>query len=71
VRYAAFPALSNVTGQPAVSLPLHWTAGGLPVGTMLAGRPADEATLISLSAQLEEARPWAGRHPAAWGSTAG
>lgn len=63
VRYAAFPALSNVTGQPAVSLPLHWTDGGLPVGTMLAGRPADEATLISVSAQLEEARPWAGRHP--------
>ena len=71
VRYAAFPALSNVTGQPAISLPLHWTAGGLPVGSMLVGRPADEATLISLSAQLEEASPWAARHPAVWGSAAG
>jgi amidase len=49
-----------------VSLPLHWTAEGLPVGTMLVGRPADEATLISLSAQLEEARPWAHRRPPGW-----
>jgi amidase len=65
-RYAAFTALFNVTGQPAVSLPLHWTDGGLPIGTMLVGRPADEATLISLSAQVEEARPWAHRHPDAW-----
>ncbi|RBY78455.1 amidase [Blastococcus sp. TF02-09] len=70
-RYAAFPALSNITGQPAVSLPLHRTAAGLPVGSMLVGRPADEATLIALSAQLEQARPWASRHPAAWGSAAG
>ncbi|GAB3313583.1 amidase [Geodermatophilus aquaeductus] len=66
VRYAAFPALYNVTGQPAVSVPLHWTDDGLPVGTMLVGRPADEATLIALSAQLEEARPWAHRHPPVW-----
>ncbi|MFW3170278.1 amidase [Geodermatophilus sp. CPCC 206100] len=65
-RYAAFTAVFNVTGQPAVSVPLSWTAGGLPVGTMLVGRPADEATLISLSAQLEAARPWAHRHPDGW-----
>jgi amidase len=65
-RYAAFTALFNVTGQPAVSLPLHWTAAGLPVGTMLVGRPAEETTLISLSAQVEAARPWAHRHPEAW-----
>ncbi|SFK99282.1 amidase [Geodermatophilus ruber] len=65
-RYAAFTAVFNVTGQPAVSVPLHWTAGGLPVGTMLVGRPADEATLIALSAQLEAARPWAHRHPPGW-----
>ncbi|MGY1631274.1 amidase [Geodermatophilus sp. SYSU D01186] len=65
-RYAAFTAVFNVTGQPAVSVPLHWTDGGLPVGSMLVGRPADEATLIALSAQLEAARPWAGRHPAGW-----
>ncbi|MGY1827656.1 amidase [Blastococcus sp. SYSU DS0541] len=65
-RYAAFTALFNVTGQPAVSIPLHWPADDLPVGTMLVGRPADEATLVSLSAQLEEARPWAHRRPAVW-----
>lgn len=65
-QYAAFPAVYNVTGQPAVSVPLWWTASGLPIGTMLVGRPADEATLVSLAAQLEEARPWAHRHPAMW-----
>jgi amidase len=65
-RYAAFTALYNVTGQPAVSVPLHWTDGGLPVGTMLVGRPADEATLLALSAQLEQARPWAHRRPPTW-----
>jgi amidase len=65
-RYAAFTALFNVTGQPAVSVPLYWTAGGLPIGTMLVGRPADEATLLALSAQVEAARPWGHRHPAVW-----
>jgi amidase len=65
-RYAAFTAVFNITGQPAVSVPLHWTDDDLPVGTMLVGRPADEATLLALSAQLEQARPWAHRHPPAW-----
>lgn len=65
-RYAAFTALFNVTGQPAVSLPLYWTPDGLPIGTMLVGRPADEATLVALSAQVEVARPWAQRHPEGW-----
>jgi amidase len=49
-----------------VSVPLHWTPDGLPVGSMLVGRPADETTLLALSAQLEEARPWGHRHPASW-----
>jgi amidase len=65
-RYAAFTAVFNVTGQPAVSVPLHWTGDGLPVGTMLVGRPADEVTLLALAAQLEAARPWAHRHPPCW-----
>lgn len=52
-----------MTGQPAVSLPLYWTEGGrIPVGVQLVGRPADEATLIALSAQIEEANPWRGRY---------
>jgi amidase len=65
-RFTPYTALYNVTGQPAVNVPLHWTADGLPVGVMLAGRMGDEATLISLSAQLEQARPWTDRHPPIW-----
>ena len=48
----------NVTGMPAVSLPLHITPEGLPVGVMLAGRPAEEHLLLALSAQVEQAAPW-------------
>ena len=65
-RFTPFTPLCNVSGQPAVSLPLHWTDGGLPIGIMLAGRMGDEATLISLSAQIETARPWHDRHPSLW-----
>jgi len=56
----------NVTGMPAVSLPLHWTPAGLPVGVMLAARPAEEELLLSLAAQVEAAAPWADRHPPGW-----
>ncbi len=55
----------NVTGMPAVSLPLHWTPEGLPVGMMLAGRPGEEALLLSLAAQVEAAAPWSDRVPPA------
>ncbi|MGH3341342.1 MAG: amidase [Carbonactinosporaceae bacterium] len=65
-RFTPFTAAYNVTGQPAVSVPLHWNGEGLPVGVMLAGRPAAEATLIALAAQLEAARPWAHRRPPTW-----
>ncbi|MEJ7832283.1 MAG: amidase [Nocardioides sp.] len=56
----------NVTGMPAVSLPLHWTPDGLPVGVMLAARPAEEELLLSLSAQIEEAAPWRDRRAPGW-----
>ncbi len=65
-RFTPYTAVYNATGQPAASLPLHWSAEGLPVGVMLVGRPAGEAALLALSAQLEAAAPWADRHPALW-----
>jgi amidase len=70
-RFTPFTALWNLTGQPAVSLPLHRTNGGLPVGVMLAGRPAGEAGLLSLAAQVEAeaGTVWltgGGDRPACW-----
>jgi amidase len=66
IEWTPFTAVYNATGQPAISLPLHVSPDGLPIGVMLVGRPADEATLLRLSAQLEQARPWRDRHPELW-----
>ncbi|MFJ4715262.1 amidase [Streptomyces sp. NPDC088785] len=61
--FSAFTSPYNMTGQPAVNVPLYWTAEeGVPIGVQLVGRPADEATLIALSAALEEALPWRDRY---------
>ncbi|HEX3318072.1 MAG TPA: amidase [Solirubrobacteraceae bacterium] len=60
-EFASFTPLANITGQPAISLPLDQTADGLPIGIQLVGPPAGEAVLLSLSTQLEAARPWADR----------
>ena len=62
--YCPFTPLFNSTGQPAISLPMHWAANGLPIGVQFAGRFGDEATLIRLASQLEQARPWKDRKPA-------
>jgi amidase len=66
LEYVPFTPIQNATGQPAISLPLHWTRDGLPVGLMFSARFGDEATLFRLAAQLEDARPWRNRRPPIW-----
>ncbi|WP_410599372.1 amidase [Amycolatopsis sp. lyj-90] len=61
---AAFTAPFNITGQPAISLPLHWNADGLPIGVQLVAAQDREDVLIRLASQLEEAAPWSARRPA-------
>lgn len=64
ISVSAFTMLYNATGQPAMSVPLHWTPNGLPVGVMFAGRYGDEMTLYQLAGQLEQAAPWFDKVPA-------
>jgi len=61
--YAPFTNLFNTTGQPAISLPLGWSKGGLPIGMQFAARFADEATLFRLASQLEQSCPWKDKSP--------
>jgi amidase len=64
--YTAFTIPFNVTGQPAISLPLHWNAAGLPIGVQLVARYAREDLLLAIAAQLEQALPWRERRPPIW-----
>ncbi|TKB14061.1 MAG: amidase [Mesorhizobium sp.] len=59
--FTHWPAIHNVSGQPSIALPVHVTAGGLPLGIQAAGRPGDEETLLSLAAQMEKISGWLGR----------
>jgi amidase len=59
-----FTQLANITGQPAMSVPLHWARDGLPAGVQFMARTATEAVLFRLAAQLEAERPWFHNRPA-------
>jgi amidase len=61
--------IANITGNPAMSVPLHWNDDGLPVGMHFLGRFGDEATLFRLAGQLEAALPWSQRQPPTFAST--
>jgi amidase len=63
MSFVGFTPVQNASGQPAMSVPLHWSSSGLPIGSHFAARAGDERTLLELAYQLEEARPWAGRLP--------
>ena len=63
MAFSPFTAIWNVTGQPAISLPLYQGDDGLPTGVQLVGPPAGEALLLSVGARLESEQPWADRRP--------
>jgi amidase len=65
VDYASYTPMHNAIGTPAMSVPLHWDRDGLPIGSHFFARLGDEATLLSLAYELEQARPWANRRPPA------
>ncbi|MBV9456312.1 MAG: amidase [Bradyrhizobium sp.] len=64
LQYVPFTQLANLTGTPAMSVPLHWTADGLPLGVQLVARFGEEDRLLQLARQLETARPWFSKLPA-------
>ena len=61
--FVTFTSPFNMTGQPAISLPLHWNGAGLPIGIQLVAAYGREDLLIQIASQLEQARPWADRRP--------
>jgi amidase len=63
-HFSPFTYIANATGQPAISLPLHWSESGIPIGVQMTARTGEESTLLRIAAQLEQARPWSDRLPA-------
>ena len=63
LSFVAFTRTQNITGQPAMSIPLYWNEDNIPIGVQFAGRFGEEGKLFRLAAQLEQARPWADRNP--------
>ncbi|GAB3694034.1 amidase [Spirosoma flavus] len=61
--YISFTVITNMTGQPSMSVPLHWSSDGLPIGVMFAAKLGDEATLFRLAGQLEQEKPWFDKRP--------
>lgn len=68
LAFVPFTPLANITGNPAMTVPLYWNRDGLPIGSQFIGGFGDEATLFRLASQLEQSRPWANKHPpvSAW-----
>jgi amidase len=66
VQYTPFTSIANVSGLPAITLPVHVTADGLPMGVQLIGRPGGEHTLLAIGAQLQRRFAWEKRHPSQW-----
>ena len=62
-RFSPFTYIANATGQPAISLPLHWSEAGIPIGVHMTARMGEESTLLRIAAQLEQVQPWADRLP--------
>jgi len=67
MSYFPFTGLQNVTGQPAISLPLAWSKSGLPIGVQFVGRFGEEHLLLQLAAQIEKAEPWSNKRPPGYG----
>jgi amidase len=67
--YVGFTPICNTAGLPAMSVPLHWSGQGLPIGVQFVAPFGDEATLFRLAGQLERARPWGARRPPALDSS--
>ncbi|MEM9174901.1 MAG: amidase family protein [Myxococcota bacterium] len=62
-NYVAYTTVFNISGDPAMSVPLSWTEDGIPIGSQFAARTGDEATLLAMAYEIEQARPWRDRHP--------